>query len=435
MKRTLYFIKEGILIFILGMLIFPSFQKKFHPISSGRLNGVFEATPRPVFSKTAWFNGSFQDQYRKYIKDSVGFRNDFVRLYNQIDFSLFSIPHAGKIVAGKKGYLFGDQYIESCLGVNFTGRKFIDEKVRMTKRIQDKLWKEKKILLLVIFTPDKGTFFPEYIPDRYLRKKKEISNYSYYAKKYVEEGINFIDFNRYWLMMKDTSRYPLYPKTGIHWTCYGALLAADSLSRYLEARLGRPMPHIVIDSIEISKKARYEDDDIERTLNLIWPIPHPAYAYPVYHYRNDPSEKKPAALFIGDSFYWNWYNPGIITHLFSNRDFWYYDQDVYPETFIKPESTSQIDLAEAVDRQNVIILIQTNAAYGNPGYGFIDRFFTETDSSGARLRYFERKIRNNPEWLELVRKKAQEQKVALDEMIRRDAQYMVDEELKNKKTK
>ncbi|MDP4281157.1 MAG: hypothetical protein Q8867_03315 [Bacteroidota bacterium] len=421
--------------FILLIMVLPSVQKKTHFIHSNSLNGVFESTPQPVFSRKTWLDGNFQDQLRKYVEDSAGFKSDFVRLYNQFDFSLFSIPHAEKIVAGKNGNLFGEQYIESYLGRNFVGKEFIDEKVALTKKLQDKLWNEKKILLLVIFTPDKGTFFPEDIPDHYLREKKDINNYSCYVKKYKEAGVNFIDFNKYWLMMKSTSRYPLYPTTGIHWSCYGAVLAADSLTRYLETKLGRPVPHIVIDKIEVSKKARNEDNDIERTLNLIWEIPHPAYAYPAFHFTSDPSKPKPAALFVGDSFYWNWYNPGLINNIFSNAEFWYYDRDVYPETSTHSVSTTQVDLSTALFRQNVIILMQTNAASGDPGYGFVERVLSKIDSSTSRVTYFESQIRSNPDWLKAVGKKAKERNIPLEEMIRRDAQYMVDQELMAKQPK
>jgi hypothetical protein len=251
--------------------------------------------------------------------------------------------------------------------------------------------------------------------------------------KLPEAGVNIIDFNRYWLLMKDTSRYLLYPKTGIHWSCYGAVLAADSVTRYLEKKLGTSIPHIVIDSIEVSKEARFEDNDIDRTLNLIWEIPHPAYAYPFYHYQRDTFVKKPSVLFIGDSFYWNWYNPGIIENLFSNKEFWYYDKDVYPETFSKPVSTADVELIRAIERQKIIVLLQTNAAYGDPGYGFVERALSVLDSSGNRLLYFEHKIRNNPGWMEMMRKKAKGQKVSLDEMIRRDALFLVNEEMKSKK--
>ena len=107
---------------IISILILPAFQRKFHPVSSKALKGVYETTPVPLFHDSSWLRGDYQDQYRKNIEDFAGFRNYMVRLFNQIDFTLFSVPHAGKIVAGKKNYLFGTEYIESWLGQNFAGK-------------------------------------------------------------------------------------------------------------------------------------------------------------------------------------------------------------------------------------------------------------------------------------------------------------------------
>ncbi len=421
-------LKRFLFLGFLMLMIFPSLQDKMGFFVLKPLKGVFSATPVPAFSDSLWFSGTYQQQYARHIEDSVGFRDILVRLNNQVDFSLFRLANAAKITVGKDGYLFGGQYIESYLGYNFVGKRYCDEKVKQLRLLQDKLWKEKRIFLLVILTPDKGTFYPEKIPSRFLNKPRQISNYAYYARKCAETGINMIDFNEWFRLARDTSRYPLYPKTGIHWSYYGAMRTADSLIRYLENKLDIRLPEMVVDSIEISKNAQAEDNDIGSTMNLICDIPYPAYAYPKVHFVSDSLTKKPSALFIGDSFYWNWYNPGYIKNIFSNQEFWYYDKDVYPETFTTPLSTNQINTKEAVNRQNIIILIQTNGAYGNPGYGFPDRVFNEMDSVKTEILAYERSIRNSPGWMKLMEKKAKERKISLDEMIRIDARYLMEQE-------
>jgi hypothetical protein len=429
MKQT----KNILFIFLLALLIFPAIQKKIKLITSKELKGVFTLTEKPPFTISGWFNGSYQEQFRQHIEDYPGFKSDFVRLYNQLDYSLFSIVHASKFVAGKKGFLYGTEYISSYEGLNFIGKRFCDEKVRLLKIIQDRLWKEKKIYLLVVFAPDKATFYPEYIPSRFVKKKPENTNYSYYVKICNDSGINLLDFNHYFRLAKDTSRYPLYPKTGIHWSSYGAIRAADSLYRYLKIKTGYPMPELWVDKVEISDEARDEDADIEKTMNLIWEIPHPAYAYPQYHFKTDTTKKKPNGLVIGDSFYWTWYYPGIIKNMFSNVEFWYYGKDVYPQTFTKPMNVGELNFMEAVNRQQIIIFLQTNAGYGNLGFDFIDRLYAELDPSNSRVRYYENQIRNSKEWLGNIRKSAEEKHLPLDEEIREAAIYMVNQELADKK--
>lgn len=422
------FLKNGIFVLIIFLLIIPALQGKFHIVKSAALNGYFVPQKKPIFRKSNWYSGTYQDSLSTYYKENTGFRSDYVRLYNQVDFSLFSIPHAGKIILGKNGYLFGDEYITSWLGTNFPGKRNCDEKVVLLKKLQEKLWDEKKILLVVIFTPDKGTFYPEYIPERFLSREKGLNNYEYYAARCSNAGINMIDFNRWFLLAKDTSRYPLYPKTGIHWTSYGALLAADSLLKYLHAKLNLPIPRMMIDGIETSTDARDVDDDIAQTMNLIWQIPHPVYAYPKYHFTFDTTLKKPAALFIGDSFYWNWYNPGVIHNMFSNEEFWYYNQDIYPESKTKLKSVAEINVEDVINRQNIIILMQVNGAYGNIGYGFIDLALSALDPANSALLKMELTIRNNPDWIKLIREKAEKAHIKMEDQLRMDALYMLDQE-------
>jgi hypothetical protein len=41
-----------------------------------------------------WINGDYQREKEKYFNDQFGFRNDFVRLHNQIGYSLFKKMNA-----------------------------------------------------------------------------------------------------------------------------------------------------------------------------------------------------------------------------------------------------------------------------------------------------------------------------------------------------
>ena len=364
--------KTGFLIIII-LLCFPVFQEIFKPISSKPLNGYFEAVKRPLISVGNVFNGNFRDEMNIYSENSIPFRPDLVRLYNQIDFSAFGIPHAAKIVVGKGNYLFEESYIKAYLGNDYIGNQKIEARVRQFKELQDLLWDKKKIHLLVIFAPDKGSFYPEYIPERYLKSGQDTTNYKWYKQELEKAGINFIDFNYWFLKMKDTSRFLLYPKTGIHWSSYGAFLAMDSLVHYFKNRFEISMPEPVLDSLEISNVSRDWDADINQALNLIWNIPHPSLAYPHFHYKKPGNEQKPAALFIGDSFYFCWSEARFIKNSFRNEEFWYYDHDVYIDRIKQKVTVSNLNFEQTLDRQNVIVFLQTNAGYGNAGYWFVDR--------------------------------------------------------------
>ena len=423
-------IKNTLLFILVGLLAFGSVQKRFGIIRSKPLNGVFTVTPKPAFSCSTWMAGSYQDQYRLSLEDSVGFKPDLVRLYNQIDYSLFSIAHASKMVVGKEGYLFADTYIKGYTGTDFVGKHYINDKIRAVKFLQDYLWKEKGILLMVVFAPGKGFYYPEYIPGRYLNDRRENTNYGYYLQRCREEGINHIDFNQWLIGMKDTARFMLYPKTGIHWSCYGAYLCADSLRRYLETRLNRKLPHMVLDSVEVASEAREDDNDMGRTMNLIWKIPHPLMAYPKFHFEYDTLRPKPAALFAGDSFYWYWYYNGIIENTFRNKEFWYYNNEVYPEQFSAPKNVGQIDYTEAILKQDVIVLIQTNGGYGELGYGWVDVAYDHLYPGKTRAKEIKRLMQASPEWMKQLAEKAEDRHISTDHMVRLDAIFMMNQELR-----
>ena len=426
-------VKRYLLGFMLVLLAFPAVQKTFAPIRSKPLSGVFPSTPKPALSLASWMNGSFQEQFRKHIEDSVGFRPDFVRLYNQLDFSLFSLAHAERVVVGKNDELFATEYIIGYFGQNFPGRRFIDEKLRMLKFIQDYLWKEEGIFVAVVIPPDKGSLYPEYIPDRYMKMQRHEIGREYFTKRAGETGVNVLDFNPYFSAMRDVAPYRMIPVTGVHWSDYGAFLAADSALRYLEKNSGFRMPKLVLDSVETSLEPRHKDDDINQTMNLAWDAPHVKLGYPCFHVEHDTSVPKPSALFVADSFIWGWWDQPVIQSVFRNQEIWYYDKEVFPETFTKLKSTSEINLREAIERQDFVILLQVGAGTGDPGAGIIDRLYAEYDTSGNNaIRRIERKIMSDPAWLALEEKKALENNIPLASVLRMDAISLFNAEIRKK---
>jgi hypothetical protein len=236
-------------------------------------------------------------------------------------------------------------------------------------------------------------------------------------------------------MLKRTSKYPLFAKTGVHWSSYGALLAADSLIRYLEVKLNKQLINIVVDSIIVSRNPKDEDDDISRTMNLFWKISQPALAYPKIHFVPSSGAIKPSALFIGDSYYWNWYKNGTIRNVFNKPEFWYYDKDVFPESFTKQTNTWQVNVDDAVKRQNVIVILQTaNGEEFDPGYGFIDRTWPDYDTSANnRIRKIENNLKSSPDNMKMYREKAALLNVSVESVIRAEAVFAENELILKKK--
>lgn len=422
-------VKKLLFLVIVISLSASAIQKKTGFIRVKPLNGVFDVKSKPEWSKKAFLAGFYQEQLRMSLEDSVGFKPDLVRLYNQIEYSLFSIPHAAKIVVGKDGYLFAETYIKAYTGADFVGKYFIDQKIKDLKWLQEYLRNEKGILLIVVLAPGKGFYYPEYIPGKWLKNKREMTNYSCYSTGCRENGINCIDFNRWLLNMKDTARYPLYPKTGIHWSSYAAYQCADSLQKYIAVKLNRPVPRMITDSVRVRADAWYDDADQGQTLNLFREIPHPAYAYPFFHFQWDSAHAKPSCLFVGDSFYWYWFNSKIIENTFSNKAFWYYNNEVYPEQKTKPTNTGELDYVQEILKNNVIVLIQTNGGYGHLGYGWLDLAFDYLYPGETRSKVIERQMKADASWMKSLENKAKERNIKTEQMMRLDATYMMNQEI------
>jgi hypothetical protein len=157
-------------------------------------------------------------------------------------------------------------------------------------------------------------------------------------------------------------------------------------------------------------------------------------AYPQFTFRQDSGAVRPSALFVGDSYYWLWREANIISNVFSNDEFWYYDQNIYPETFKKMTYTWQTDLVQAIERQKVIVLIQTSKdGTCDFGYGFVDRTWPEYDTSSKnRIRIIENFITRFPENMQIFEQKARESNAPLKTIIRTDAIYAGNKLLRRK---
>jgi hypothetical protein len=190
-----------------------------------------------------------------------------VRLNNQISYAFFNKANAKTVVIGKNNYLYEENYIKAYFGSDFIGSDSILHQVQKLKFIADTLARLNKDLILV-FAPGKASFFPEYIPQKYLKQRKE-TNFESYLKFAKENNLNLIDFNSFFRSQKGISQFPLYPKYGIHWSYYAACFATDSIAKYIELIRQIDIRDIIWDKITI-EPARNGDNDIMVGMNLLF---------------------------------------------------------------------------------------------------------------------------------------------------------------------
>lgn len=295
-------IKNGLFYFFLLVLFLPMLEHKLQFIESGKLTGLCRDTPDTSFTLQGWWDGTYQPAKGKYIDHQTGFRPDLVRLTCQLDFWLFGKYHAGWDIQGVNKCLFQWPYINAYYGLDFMGYQHIHERAINLKAIQDTLNSLGKTFILV-YAASKATSYPEYFPSSHKRSKRGPTNHDTYRNICDSLGVNQIDMDEWFLSMKHTSREPLFSKQGIHWTQYGAVLANDSLVRYIERVRHIKLPTPVWSEVEHTDKLRDGDDDLLGDLNLIFPYTHETLAYPIlYDAPQDSTAKKINAILIGDSF-------------------------------------------------------------------------------------------------------------------------------------
>lgn len=397
-------------------------------IAVEKLHGYFKIEEQPEFSVNSWLDNSFQDQYDKYFNQKFGFRDDFVRIHNQLDYSLFTKLNANSVIVGKENYLYEKNYIRSYLGDDFIGTDKINSTVKTIDSIYQIL-KENNTELLLIFAPGKGFFYPEYIPDEMMHQRGP-TNYETYLRALSNTNIPFIDFNDLFLKMKDTSSVVLYPKTGIHWSQGSIPFVLDSIIKKTESLLEKDLPNVIYSYPPPASKADKQDADIEKSLNLILPLDIPKMTYPIMSIEKGEHLIKPKLIGIADSFFWQFVNNGSIKGPFSEVQFWYYYKQIHA-TEQKNLFIKDIDTKKELFDADIVLLMTTDANLYKFPFGFTNALkyskFDEAEKE-KKIQTLINYIKTDKKWLPKIKEKAAQNGISVDSMLYIDAKYMIEKQ-------
>jgi hypothetical protein len=418
-------IKNILFAFLLALLALPAIQHRFKIFKLGPLDGDFVLHQRPAFTWNVWNDGTFQSEFDSYIEDHIGFRNFFVRLNNQIDFGLYHKANADGVVVGKDRMVFEYDYIRAYTGGDFIGETTLDKKLNRLKFLQDYLKAQFDIDLLFILEPSKARFYPEFIPGRYLKDGITLSNYEYITQKVNDLKIDYMDLNKYFMQMKDTSTYLLYPKYGIHWSENTMPVIADTILRKIEATRDIKLPAYKAELVIFEDSIAASDYDVGNTMNLLWQLPQAVMPYPVFTFEENQSSEKPMVLAIADSYYWNFFNTRVPKHLFANEAFWYFNAQVYPQFYFGELWVKELKLKSEIEKQDIIILSVTERFLYKFDWGFIDQVYElyAPEYSGDIIYKYENSIRLDATWFDGIVKEAKKDGITLEQAIHNEARY------------
>lgn len=416
-------------------MFLPLAQSILKIIPEKDLAGVPKPKSVPAFSMNDWFSGIFQQNFDNAVNENIGFRNSLIRLKNQLDYSVFRKTNASGVIVGRNRSIFEWDYIRAYIGRDFIGKKTIEKKISRTLYLQKEL-KKKGVDLILVFEPGKASFLPEDIPARYRPASKSISNYDYMRHCSDSVGLKYLDLNQFLIQMKDTIKYPLFPRGGTHWSVYSTKLVVDTLIRYIEEYRGIDMPNMIFQKINTSKVPKDTDNDLYRIMNLIKDPQKEIFAYPVIAFDKSEDHVLPRVMSIGDSFYLNILSSGMLKRIFSNRLFYYYFGDVYTEKE-ELKRVQDYNLLEEVESQDIVMIMITERFLYKYCWGFVDQLYEimSGEIDYKNLYFYENRIRSDYKWFDNLVDIASNRGISTEEFIRDNAKYLVyQDNLKSKES-
>ncbi len=373
----------GILFGLLMVFLFSfMIQEHFKPFKTKELQGYFLKPDKPKFRWEWYKNGYFQQSLEKYITNNYGFREPIIRLYHQYCWDFFGKEYVSYIYSGKERWLYYGHNIEDYYGTEMyhwypdaeAARQGYEQEVRLMNKVKGIL-ADYDVTLMTFIAPSKSIVYPEYLPRRE-HDTTSLDARKYFIQRFGETDLPCFDMNEYFLRMKDTCSFYLFPATGDHWN-FSCVYATDSLLRFMEAQRDIKMPHIEYGN-EWHNTCRIGDDknrDLEGELNLIRPIKfNPKFDYKErdYWFTSDSSTVKPAALFIGNSFLLRTMAYLPPQEVFSDFQFWYYNRVAHQDVDKIMDSVNHLNRLDYLLDADYIVWFSSSSQMYRATEGFAE---------------------------------------------------------------
>lgn len=328
-------------------------QKKFDVT----MKGYFDNYEKPVLTMTSFINGEFQTNYEKWLNNNIMPRNIYIKLYNQIQFSLFDLCNR---IVGKDNDIFEYGYIrcELCLdGYDYSlpeRTAEMEDYINTLCEVNEKLKRVDK-KLIVYTTPSKAHWYPENVPECYqVRAVDGIRGVDSFREKIAETDITYFDTD----LVVDKSLYPSFYHTGIHWARTVEEQSSVEIINAIKDLTGKNYRNIELGAVRESYTPYWRDSDVFDLANLILPAEEIKY----YQYdieRQIPEEfDKLRLLLQGGSFaqgliydYFYTYAGDEIYYINYSTSVTYDNGGVY-----KLESWDDLDLQFLLDQTDVIAI-------------------------------------------------------------------------------
>ncbi len=361
---------EYVLIFLTIFLMCLPFAVQFYTpnVKFEPLKGTTEYADSVKLTWKAWKNKSWQENQEELLKKNMKIRPEIVRYQHELDYQLFREFHMGDLLKGKDGYLFSWSWSDARCCVNNLDNDSLNIFIKKLKLLSD-LFEQKGKYFRIIIAPSKEEIFADKLPDKY-SFNNPTNDYKNYLKALDDNKIEYWDLLNFYKSIIDTASYPIYSKTSVHWTRYGAHFTIEKLLNDVNAYFNNSLPKIFVSSSAVSKFDN-GDGDTETTLNLMSRIDTSDFLYFTYGVRQKENAFKPKMLTIGDSFYWGIKGCHRLQDIYSmeSKYLFYYSTTYYP-TWDPPKPVKELDIVEEIKTTDGLILLNSSHNLSNYPFGF-----------------------------------------------------------------
>ena len=339
--------------------------------TEGELHGVAAEAVKPD-SYSGIMDGSWQSNMASYIDQEMKLRSWMIPLRNQFVYSVFNTSTNADVVLGKDHILFEERYLTAETQITPPADDtYMNELGNKLQLLKDKL-QEKRIHLIVFITPSKAHIYPEAIPDLYLElspEEKSTSSYEKLLNILDEKQIPYFDSIPYVFDLKETAAYPVYTKTGVHWSRVAAAIIASKLMHQMEEEFSINLPDMVVEPI-LHTEALEPDRDLEELLN-IWKGQNLDYYVPSVTFSDE--EKDSISLMArGGSF--------MQTSVFTLASLGGVDSYYYMENTLLVDDGEissfsgyeELDIQTELKNTDILLLEVNQEAIDRMSFGFID---------------------------------------------------------------
>ncbi len=406
---------------------------KLKPLSPYTSNIVVEK--QDLNFKTYW-NGSYQDYLAQYARQKTGFREFFSRCYNQIAYSCFGKIANENVYKGSHHEL----YLKGALD-DITGKLLVRDygtiehaKADAQKNVEETLTlidslRQHGTQFLFVFCPTKTAVYPENMPEAFKDSVSDFSLAEYYIELFKENNIPHIDFYNHFKTIKDSFPYPLYTRTGSHWSEATIPFVADSILKRLEAETGYRLPAIEVIDPNLSRDYSDQDGELETHIDLLLPLCKPKVSRPIFALSDTLGKDRPNLLVVGDG-YCTPLQGSCFVNAFNRWDFWLYNQtSISSRPELNWKYLNQLyGTAETLKEADIVIALYTSNYLLNYLSGFTQSALELYENGGTReqeaISAIIESIKNDPQWFSTIEQQAQERGISVEENLKQNAAYV-----------